>query len=91
MALFSCMQVYTNRLRRVIAAFYFPERETKRVLFLYSLLIQRRILSTDRKRIIPRGRRSSTVFECPSSCGRRLCCCRQREASDSEETHYDPG
>uniref|UniRef100_A0A8C4FAQ7 Dendritic cell-specific transmembrane protein-like domain-containing protein n=2 Tax=Dicentrarchus labrax TaxID=13489 RepID=A0A8C4FAQ7_DICLA len=91
MALFSCLQVYTNRLRRVIAAFYYPKRETKRVLFLYSLQIQRRISSTDRKRIITRGRRSNMVFECPSSCGRRLCRHHQQEASDSEETHYDHG
>nr|XP_020474373.1 DC-STAMP domain-containing protein 1 [Monopterus albus] len=51
-ALLSCLQVYTNRLRRVIAAFYHPKREKKRILFLYNLQIQKRISSTDRKRII---------------------------------------
>ncbi|XP_054916954.1 E3 ubiquitin-protein ligase DCST1-like isoform X1 [Poeciliopsis prolifica] len=30
-ALFSCVQVYTNRLRHVIAAFYNPKREKKRL------------------------------------------------------------
>ncbi|XP_070767838.1 LOW QUALITY PROTEIN: E3 ubiquitin-protein ligase DCST1, partial [Enoplosus armatus] len=88
--LFSCFQAYTNRLRRVIAAFYHPEREKKRVLFLYNLQIQRRISSTDRKRIISRGRRSRTVFEGLSRCGCRLCHHHQQEVSDSEETHYDP-
>ncbi|XP_071759838.2 DC-STAMP domain-containing protein 1 [Centroberyx gerrardi] len=60
-ALFSCLQVYTNRLRRVIAAFHYPAREKKRVLFLYNLQIQQRISSMNRKRIISRGRRHRTV------------------------------
>uniref|UniRef100_A0A3P9KLM1 DC-STAMP domain containing 1 n=1 Tax=Oryzias latipes TaxID=8090 RepID=A0A3P9KLM1_ORYLA len=34
-------QVYTNRLRRAIAAFYHPKREQKRVLFLYNLQLHR--------------------------------------------------
>ncbi|XP_042345922.1 E3 ubiquitin-protein ligase DCST1 [Plectropomus leopardus] len=51
-ALFSCLQVYTNRLRRVIAAFYHPQREKRRILFLYNLQIQRRISSSQRKRIV---------------------------------------
>ncbi|XP_041798172.1 E3 ubiquitin-protein ligase DCST1 [Chelmon rostratus] len=85
-ALFSCLQVYTNRLRRVITAFYHPKREKQRVLFLYNLQIQRRISSTDRKRIISRGRRSRTVFDCLSRCGRRLCQHQQQEVSDC-----DPG
>ncbi|XP_044062730.1 E3 ubiquitin-protein ligase DCST1 isoform X2 [Siniperca chuatsi] len=90
-ALFSCLQVYTNRLRRVIAAFYHPQREKKRVLFLYNLQIQRRISSTDRKRIISRGRRSRSVLECLSRCGRRLRHQHQQEVPDPEETHYNPG
>ncbi|KAM3873552.1 E3 ubiquitin-protein ligase DCST1 [Diretmus argenteus] len=49
-ALFCCVQVYANRLRRVITAFYYPTREKRRVSFLYNLHIQRRI-SSDRKRI----------------------------------------
>uniref|UniRef100_UPI0037E9ABC0 E3 ubiquitin-protein ligase DCST1 n=1 Tax=Semicossyphus pulcher TaxID=241346 RepID=UPI0037E9ABC0 len=89
-ALFSCLQVYTNRLRRVIAAFYHPKREKKRILFLYNLHIQSRLSSSDRKHIISRGQRSGTVFECLSSCGRRLCHLHRQEVSDSEETHYNP-
>ncbi|XP_062320979.1 E3 ubiquitin-protein ligase DCST1 isoform X2 [Osmerus eperlanus] len=50
MALMCCLQVYTNRLRRVIAAFYFPKREKRRALFLYNLQIQRRMSYTDRQR-----------------------------------------
>ncbi|XP_034041946.1 E3 ubiquitin-protein ligase DCST1 [Thalassophryne amazonica] len=46
-ALFSCLQVYTNRLRRVIAAFFHPKREKKRILYLYNLQIQKRISSGD--------------------------------------------
>ncbi|XP_076593573.1 DC-STAMP domain-containing protein 1 [Chaetodon auriga] len=85
-ALFSCLQIYTNRLRRVIAAFYHPKREKQRVLFLYNLQLQRRTSSSDRKRIISRGQRSRTVFDCLSRCGRRLCHHQQQEVSDSEET-----
>ncbi|XP_016406262.1 DC-STAMP domain-containing protein 1 [Sinocyclocheilus rhinocerous] len=43
MCLMCCLQVYTNRLRRVITAFYFPKREKRRILFLYNLQIQKRI------------------------------------------------
>ncbi|CAB1334232.1 unnamed protein product [Coregonus sp. 'balchen'] len=50
MALMCCLQVYSNRLRRVIAAFYFPKREKRRALFLYNLQIQRRISYTKRQR-----------------------------------------
>ncbi|XP_036929080.1 E3 ubiquitin-protein ligase DCST1 isoform X5 [Acanthopagrus latus] len=84
-ALFSCLQVYTNRLRRVIAAFYHPQREKKRVLFLYNLQLQRRISSADRKRIIMRGRRSRAVLECLSRCGRRLCRLQQQEVWNFKE------
>ncbi|XP_039973275.1 E3 ubiquitin-protein ligase DCST1 [Xiphias gladius] len=90
-ALFTCLQVYTNRLRRVIAAFYHPQREKKRVLFLYNLQIQRRISSLDSKHIVRCGRRIGTVFLSLSRCGRRLCQDRRQEESDSEATYYDPG
>ncbi|XP_074510485.1 E3 ubiquitin-protein ligase DCST1 isoform X2 [Sebastes fasciatus] len=83
-ALFSCLQVYTNRLRRVIAAFYNPQREKTRILFFYNLQLETRIFSTDRKRIVSRGRKSRTVFQCLTKCHRH-----QKEVSDSE-THYDP-
>ncbi|XP_030014244.1 E3 ubiquitin-protein ligase DCST1 [Sphaeramia orbicularis] len=47
--LLSCIQVYTNRLRRLIAAVYHPEREKRRVLFLYNLTLQRQISSSNSK------------------------------------------
>ncbi|XP_077577494.1 DC-STAMP domain-containing protein 1 isoform X2 [Stigmatopora nigra] len=43
-ALFSCLQIYANRLRRVIAAFFYPRREKTRILFLYNLSLYRRML-----------------------------------------------
>ncbi|XP_056142130.1 E3 ubiquitin-protein ligase DCST1 [Lampris incognitus] len=49
MVLMCFLQVYSNRLHRVIAAFYFPKREKKRILFLYNLHIQRQIHSSTRK------------------------------------------
>ncbi|XP_022617267.1 DC-STAMP domain-containing protein 1 [Seriola dumerili] len=66
-ALFSCLQVYTHRLRRVIAALYHPQREKRRVLFLYNLQVYRRLSSTER-------RFGRTMRECLCRCGRRLCC-----------------
>ncbi|XP_072572250.1 E3 ubiquitin-protein ligase DCST1 isoform X3 [Paramormyrops kingsleyae] len=64
MAAMSCLQIYSNRLRRIIAAFYFPKREKKRTLFLYNLQIQRRIsyVDTQRIRLMRRGRPRRTVF-----------------------------
>ncbi|XP_047455094.1 E3 ubiquitin-protein ligase DCST1 isoform X2 [Mugil cephalus] len=61
-ALFSCLQVYTNRLRRVIAAFYHPKREKKRVLFLYNLHVLRQISSNSRRHIVSRGHRRRTLL-----------------------------
>ncbi|XP_072249480.1 E3 ubiquitin-protein ligase DCST1 [Leuresthes tenuis] len=87
-ALFSCLQVYTNRLRRVVAAFYHRKREKKRVLFLYNLQLHTRIASADRKRIISRGRRSRTVFQRLSRWGRRLFLHHNQEVSATEETRY---
>uniref|UniRef100_A0A8V5GZG5 Dendritic cell-specific transmembrane protein-like domain-containing protein n=1 Tax=Melopsittacus undulatus TaxID=13146 RepID=A0A8V5GZG5_MELUD len=51
-------QVYTYRLRRVIAAFFFPKREKHRVLYLYNKLLQQRLDFIQRqcKRLIQRGR-----------------------------------
>uniref|UniRef100_A0A8D2KWZ5 DC-STAMP domain containing 1 n=1 Tax=Varanus komodoensis TaxID=61221 RepID=A0A8D2KWZ5_VARKO len=50
-------QVYVFRLRRVIAAFYFPKREKKRVLFLYNEMLRQRVafITVQRKRIILRA------------------------------------
>ncbi|KAM7382756.1 hypothetical protein PAMP_002473 [Pampus punctatissimus] len=88
--LLSCLQVYTNRLRRVITAFYHPEREKKRVLFIYNLQIQRQICFADRKHIIS-DRRSRTMFQFLSRWTCRLCHHHRQEVSNSEETHYNLG
>ncbi|NWT18083.1 DCST1 ligase, partial [Vireo altiloquus] len=42
LALLCLVQVYPFRLRRAIAAFYFPKREKVRVLFLYNKLLRQR-------------------------------------------------
>ncbi|XP_031949599.1 DC-STAMP domain-containing protein 2 [Corvus moneduloides] len=42
LALLCLVQVYPFRLRRAIAAFYFPKREKTRVLFLYNKLLRQR-------------------------------------------------
>ncbi|XP_041844616.1 E3 ubiquitin-protein ligase DCST1 isoform X2 [Melanotaenia boesemani] len=81
MVLFTCLQVYTNRLRRLIAASYYPKREKKRVLFLYNLQLNRRIYAADRKRI-SRGQSSRTVLQRINRCVRRLV--RRQKREDSE-------
>ncbi|XP_058504243.1 E3 ubiquitin-protein ligase DCST1 isoform X1 [Solea solea] len=83
-ALFTLLQVYTNRLRRVIAAFYHPQREKKRVLFLYNLQLQRHMSSVDS------GHRTRTVFHSLTTWGCRRCRHDRREAESDSETHYDP-
>uniref|UniRef100_A0A8B9SDY9 DC-STAMP domain containing 1 n=1 Tax=Apteryx owenii TaxID=8824 RepID=A0A8B9SDY9_APTOW len=57
LALLCLAQVYTYRLRRVIAAFYFPKREKQRVLFLYNKLLRQRQCFVDlqRRRVARRG------------------------------------
>uniref|UniRef100_H3CL05 DC-STAMP domain containing 1 n=1 Tax=Tetraodon nigroviridis TaxID=99883 RepID=H3CL05_TETNG len=89
-ALFSCLQVYTNRLRRAIAAFYYPEREKKRILFLYNLMMQRRRTCVDRNRVIRRGHRPRTVFHRLSRWWRQLSA-PQRQEVESAVTWYHPG
>ncbi|NWY20894.1 DCST1 ligase, partial [Aphelocoma coerulescens] len=42
LALLCLVQIYPFRLRRAIAAFYFPKREKTRVLFLYNKLLRQR-------------------------------------------------
>uniref|UniRef100_A0A2K6RGK7 DC-STAMP domain containing 1 n=1 Tax=Rhinopithecus roxellana TaxID=61622 RepID=A0A2K6RGK7_RHIRO len=44
------LQAFGYRLRRVIAAFYFPKREKKRILFLYNDLLRRRAAFTKLRR-----------------------------------------
>ncbi|XP_015224546.1 PREDICTED: DC-STAMP domain-containing protein 1 [Cyprinodon variegatus] len=87
-ALFSLVQVYTNRLRRVIAAFYHPKREKKRILFLYNLQLHRRLSLPDKEKTIDRGQRNRTVFERLTAWRRRLFLHRHPEESDMEETRY---
>ncbi|KAJ7307338.1 hypothetical protein JRQ81_009348 [Phrynocephalus forsythii] len=59
LVLLCVLQVYVFRLRRVIAAFYFPKREKKRTLFLYNEMLRQRLafVEVQRKRIILRARR----------------------------------
>ncbi|NXW23842.1 DCST1 ligase, partial [Circaetus pectoralis] len=51
-------QVYMYRLRRAIAAFYFPKREKSRVLYFYNKLLQQRqsFVHRQRKRVAQRAR-----------------------------------
>uniref|UniRef100_A0A672UZ08 Uncharacterized protein n=1 Tax=Strigops habroptila TaxID=2489341 RepID=A0A672UZ08_STRHB len=58
LALLCLAQVYTYRLRRAIAAFYFPKREKSRVLYLYNKLLQQRLdfIRRQRKRVVQRAR-----------------------------------
>ncbi|XP_051055204.1 E3 ubiquitin-protein ligase DCST1, partial [Phodopus roborovskii] len=51
-------QAFGYRLRRVIAAFYFPKREKKRILFLYNELLRKRAAFTQLRRaaIVRRAR-----------------------------------
>ncbi|XP_072685859.1 E3 ubiquitin-protein ligase DCST1 isoform X3 [Canis lupus baileyi] len=44
------LQAFAYRLRRVIAAFYFPKREKKRILFLYNDLLRKRAAFTKLRR-----------------------------------------
>eukprot|EP00073_Rattus_norvegicus_P044648 XP_017446794.1 PREDICTED: DC-STAMP domain-containing protein 1 isoform X1 [Rattus norvegicus] len=55
-------QAFGYRLRRVIAAFYFPKREKKRVLFLYNELLRKRSAFTKLRRaaIVRRARQQTT-------------------------------
>ncbi|XP_078391548.1 DC-STAMP domain-containing protein 1 [Cetorhinus maximus] len=59
MILFCFLQVYSYRLRRVIASFCFPRREKKRVLYLYNEYVRKRTAyaETRRKRILIQARK----------------------------------
>ncbi|XP_001494537.2 E3 ubiquitin-protein ligase DCST1 isoform X2 [Equus caballus] len=56
------LQAFGYRLRRVIAAFYFPKREKKRILFLYNDLLRKRAAFTQLRRaaILRRARQQRT-------------------------------
>ncbi|XP_063054024.1 E3 ubiquitin-protein ligase DCST1 isoform X2 [Engraulis encrasicolus] len=64
MAIMCCVQVYTNRLRRVIAAFYFTKREKKRILFLYNMHIKKRIMfvNIQRRKLMTTRRPQTSSF-----------------------------
>ncbi|XP_055978779.1 E3 ubiquitin-protein ligase DCST1 [Sorex fumeus] len=55
------LQAFGYRLRRVIAAFYFPKREKQRVLFLYNDLLRKRVAFTRLRRaaVLRRARQQS--------------------------------
>ncbi|CAL8249544.1 unnamed protein product [Boreogadus saida] len=57
-ALMCCLQVYSNRLRRAIAAFYYPKWDKRRVLFLYNFHLQNRVSFVARRhaQLATRGR-----------------------------------
>ncbi|NWH57639.1 DCST1 ligase, partial [Geococcyx californianus] len=57
LVLFCLFQAYMYRLRRVIAAFYFPKREKTRVLYLYNKLLQQRqsFIQRQKQRIAQRA------------------------------------
>ncbi|XP_042831554.1 E3 ubiquitin-protein ligase DCST1 isoform X3 [Panthera tigris] len=60
------LQAFGYRLRRVIAAFYFPKREKKRVLFLYNDLLRKRAAFTKLRRaaIVSRAQRQRAPGSC---------------------------
>ncbi|XP_064899072.1 E3 ubiquitin-protein ligase DCST1 isoform X1 [Columba livia] len=59
LALLCLAQVYMYRLRRVIAAFFFPKREKSRVLFLYNKMLhqQEGFVHRQQKRVARRARK----------------------------------
>ncbi|NWH40279.1 DCST1 ligase, partial [Chloropsis hardwickii] len=63
LALLCLAQVYPFRLRRAIAAFYFPKREKTRVLFLYNKLLRQRkhFLHLQRGRVARQARQPPGV------------------------------
>ncbi|NWY98008.1 DCST1 ligase, partial [Loxia curvirostra] len=63
LAVLCLAQVYPFRLRRAIAAFYFPKREKARVLFLYNKLLRQRknFLDLQRGRVARQARQPPTL------------------------------
>ncbi|NXF90159.1 DCST1 ligase, partial [Eubucco bourcierii] len=60
-------QVYTYRLRRAIAAFYFPKREKSRVLYFYNKLLRQRqnFVRRQQKRLARRARQTPALGTSP--------------------------
>ncbi|KAM8921546.1 E3 ubiquitin-protein ligase DCST1 [Pelodytes ibericus] len=91
------VQVYVCRLRRVVAAFFFPKREKRRVLFLYNEFLRKRsaYVETKRKQIMRKARASRLLVKSFMGtlyrhCGwmrrfirRRCFVCDSSEAADS--------
>ncbi|NWR59183.1 DCST1 ligase, partial [Bucorvus abyssinicus] len=79
LVLLCLVQVYTYRLRRVIAAFYFPKREKTRVLYFYNKLLQQRqsFVRRQRKRI---ARQASEQAGPGKSLLERCCWCWMRRS-----------
>uniref|UniRef100_A0A8B9G1R4 Dendritic cell-specific transmembrane protein-like domain-containing protein n=1 Tax=Amazona collaria TaxID=241587 RepID=A0A8B9G1R4_9PSIT len=77
LALLCLAQVYTYRLRRVIAAFYFPKREKSRVLYLYNKLLQQRLdfIGRQRKRVLQRAQHPARLH--PQGTALVRWCCRR--------------
>ncbi|KAM4880597.1 E3 ubiquitin-protein ligase DCST1 [Sylvia borin] len=73
LALLCLAQVYPFRLRRAIAAFYFPKREKTRVLFLYNKLLRQRknFLYLQRGRVARQARQPPGLVSGDSDTG---CC-----------------
>ncbi|XP_016076856.1 PREDICTED: DC-STAMP domain-containing protein 1 [Miniopterus natalensis] len=90
------LQAFGYRLRRVIAAFYFPKREKKRVLFFYNELLRKRAAFTQLRRaaIIRQAQEQKKIHHlagilhrrCPSLrpwLRRRCVVCQSPETSES--------
>ncbi|XP_043935219.1 E3 ubiquitin-protein ligase DCST1 [Protopterus annectens] len=71
------LQVYLFRIRRVLASFYFPKREKKRVLFLYNEYLRKRVsfLEQLRKKIMWRAKLGKTNAQGLMNKLCKLCAC----------------
>ncbi|XP_009462972.1 PREDICTED: LOW QUALITY PROTEIN: DC-STAMP domain-containing protein 1 [Nipponia nippon] len=95
LALLCLAQVYTYRLRRAIAAFYFPKREKSRVLYLYNKLLRHRqsFVHRQRKRIAQRARQHPGLVSGNGDTGlgpHRGDSSRQRHAELGRSWHVTP-
>ncbi|KAM6309486.1 E3 ubiquitin-protein ligase DCST1 [Podargus strigoides] len=97
LALLCLAQAYSYRLRRVIAAFYFPKREKSRVLYLYNKLLRQRqsFIHRQRKRIAQRARQQpGLVTSLVQRCCQRWPClrrCMRRSCTVCETPETPPG
>lgn len=85
-ALCSILQIYSSRLRRVVAASFHPQREKMRVLFLYNLMLLRNRKCPDSER------KSNTQSQSVSAvCLNCFCCCRPEEQRNLMDVQYEEG